>query len=84
MNNNIYLDAEDGAVFDTIEEALMSCCHLCGTPLEWELKLAWNATAEKSFITGYDRCCGYEFRIEPVLSSQTDLEGYRIRLLKLA
>lgn len=84
MNNNIYLDAEDGAVFDTIEEALMSCCHLCGTPLEWELKLAWNAAAEKSFITGYDRCCGYEFRIEPILSSQTDLEGYRIRLSKLA
>lgn len=82
--NVVYVDAEDGVVFDTIEEALLNCCHICGTPLEWDLKLAWNPTAEINFITGYDRCCGHEFRIEPVLSAQTNLEGYRIRLSKLA
>ena len=51
----VYIDVEDGAIFDTIEEALMSCCHICGTPLEWDLKLAWNPVAEINFITGYDR-----------------------------
>lgn len=84
MRDTIYLDADDGMFFSSIEEALLTKCPLCGTPLDWELKLLWSDKFERQYIYGYSASCGIEFVIEPELSQGGCLDGYSIRHLRPA
>jgi hypothetical protein len=72
MFNRDYKDVEDEEVFDTIEEALLTKCPLCGTELEWELKVRWN---DKPEIHGESFSCGLTFLIVPTE------EGYMTRIV---
>ena len=73
-----YLDAEDGIEFDTIEEVIMTKCHLCGTPLEWDLKTKWSETLERPIIYGTATSCGVIFNIRPQINSDGIISGYTI------
>lgn len=77
LNNCI--EAEDGMEFDSIESALMTSCHLCGTPLEWSLSLIWNDIHELNFIHGISHSCGATFTIEPILSPDSH-DGYILHI----
>jgi hypothetical protein len=72
----VYTDIEDGEVFDTIEEALLTSCHLCGSPLEWALTVVWNDADDKPEIHGESFSCGVTFNIRPIE------EGYETLILK--
>ena len=82
MRDTIYLDADDEMFFSSIEEALLTKCPLCGTPLDWELKLLWSDKFERQYIYGYSASCGIKFVIEPELSQGGCLDGYSIRHLR--
>ncbi len=71
MLGSEYKDLEHEEEFDSIEESLLTCCPICGTELEWDLKVKWNNKTEAPAIYGEAFSCGVKFFIEP-----TD-EGYR-------
>jgi hypothetical protein len=71
MLGNAYKELEHEEAFDTIEDALLTSCPVCGTELEWELTVQWNNKTEMPAIYGKAFSCGIKFFIEP-----TD-EGYR-------
>lgn len=75
-----YIDAIDSIEFDTIEDALMTKCPMCGTPLDWELKLVWIDKYERNFIHGYSSSCNIRFEIRPCIDFQGTLECYTIHL----
>lgn len=52
--------------FETIEEALKTCCPYCGTELEWTLTVKYNPEKEIPEIHGISHSCGVEFIIEPL------------------
>jgi hypothetical protein len=65
-----YKDLEHEEVFDTIEEALLTKCPICGTELEWKLEVRWNSEMDMPRIFGKSFSCGVDFYISP------DPEGY--------
>lgn len=63
MLGSQYNEIEDGEVFDTIEEALLTSCHICGTELQWDLVVNWNPKTELPEISGESFSCGVKFKI---------------------
>lgn len=55
----------DSNTFDTIENALMTKCPYCGTELEWNLKVKYNAVQDKPEIFGESFSCGVTFVLQP-------------------
>ena len=64
--------------YESIEEAIYTRCHLCGTPLDWSLKLVYNEVLEKNFIFGTAKSCGIEFSIEPNIDAHGNHDGYML------
>ena len=65
MLNDGYKDIEHEEEFDTIEAALLTSCHICGTPLEWSLSIEWSEKLDKAQIWGASFSCGVKFLIKP-------------------
>ena len=65
MLGQIYSEIEHEEEFDTIEEAILTSCHICGTELEWSLTVKWSETKELPEIFGSSFSCGIKFFIIP-------------------
>ena len=77
MLGNAYKEIEDGEEFDTIEEALLTSCYICGTELEWSIKVHWNKDTELPELHGEAFSCGIKFLIMPLGQEQ---KGYMTRI----
>lgn len=60
-----YKEIEDNEWFPRIEEAILTSCHICGTELEWEIKIKWNDKSNLPELFGAAFSCGCIFIIEP-------------------
>lgn len=67
-------DVDPDLQYETIEEALMSCCYVCGDRLEWDLKVEYNSKYDIPVIKGSSFSCGikYALRYDP------DIPCYKI------
>ncbi len=70
----MWKDVEDDYLYETIEEALLTCCPVCGERIEWDVKLVWNDYADRPVFKGTGFSCGLTFTI--VYSEKE--EGYNI------
>jgi len=61
MHNYIWIDADPDLEFDTIEEALMTCCYICGDRLEWDLKVEYSSKHDIPVISGSSFSCGIKY-----------------------
>ncbi len=57
-DGHLYTEVDETRVFDSIEEALRTCCHICGDRLEWTLNVRYNEHHEVPYITGHATSCG--------------------------
>ena len=79
MRSN-YIDAEDGVLYETLEEAVNTSCPYCSTPLEWDLKASYDTHLEETVISGTAYSCGYEFTIK---RKGPDYEYYEMGICKI-
>ena len=63
---NKFTEINDGDIFDTLEEALLTSCPLCGTPLDWGLSLVYDFELEHNVIHAVSHSCGIDFFIKPM------------------
>jgi hypothetical protein len=75
----IYTEVTDGEFYPTIEQALLTSCHVCGSPLEWSLTVKWNAANDMPEIHGEAFSCGIKFAIAPV---DCGYNGYEIGIIR--
>lgn len=83
MLGSSYKVIEDQEWFLTIEEALLTQCHICGTELEWQLTIRYNESKELPEIYGKSFSCGVTFLIEPNSDTggTTDGDGYITKIV---
>lgn len=65
MFDKKYTPIEEELEFDTIEEAMMTSCPYCSTPLEWTLTVKFNIFFDAPEIHGKSESCGESFCIAP-------------------
>lgn len=60
----------------SIEDAIMTCCHICGERLEWDIKIIYSSYLDAPVFTGTSFSCGIQYSI----SYDKDFDVYRITL----
>ncbi len=70
----MWKDVEEDYLYETIEEAIQTCCPICGERIEWSVKLVWNDYADRPVFRCMGFSCGLNFTI---FYSETE-EGYKI------
>lgn len=60
----LYSEVDETFVFDSLEQALRTCCHICGDKLEWTLKVLYNEHFEVPYIVGHASSCGAGFVLQ--------------------
>lgn len=76
---DLFTEVENGMFFDNIEDALLTSCPLCSTPLDWSLSLVYQDHLGYSTIRGVSESCGYIFTITRTLNPYS---GYYINMHK--
>ena len=56
-----YSDADSETLYSSIEEVLMTTCHICGEKLEWSFKVDYNSLLDIPVITGSAISCGIKY-----------------------
>lgn len=79
---NKFTEINDGDIFDTLEEALLTSCPLCGTPLDWGLSLVYDVEVEHNVIHAVSHSCGIDFFIKPMYNKDQPLPiGYCVEMV---
>ena len=75
---DMWKDVEEDFLYETIEEALLTCCPVCGERIEWSVQLKWNDHSDKPVFYGNGFSCGLIFTIK---YNESD-DGYNIWIEK--
>lgn len=63
MIDYIWTDVDNEHEYESIEEAIMTCCNLCGDRLEWDLSISYNSKHDIPVIKGESFSCGVKYRL---------------------
>lgn len=62
-NTATWKDVDPDDIYDSLEEALMTCCHICGERLEWDVKTVYNSYLDAPTIAGTSFSCGIQYSL---------------------
>lgn len=55
-------DIDPENIYDTVEDVLLTCCHVCGERLEWTLSVKYSPYLDLPIICGESTSCGIIYR----------------------
>ena len=60
----LWKDVDPDLHYESIEDVLMTCCHICGERLEWDIKTTYNSYMDAPTIKGESFSCGVKYMFE--------------------